>query len=177
MVSFSSILFTLVHLTVSLNVWTTRRCTHTPTCLLDSLTAGWQKRRRQHSYHPGMPTIPPDSVLEYQYDPTREVRKPCPTLRSLFNRVIFIPDVGFYSLPKIKGRTGRFIYDGLRLISFGLQVNTKKHKHCAKAQDCFGRNSRPPTASQWAAVRIKAYWVDRGNPQATPGLIPPCLLW
>ena len=30
MVSFSSILFTLVHLTVSLNVWTTRPCTPTP---------------------------------------------------------------------------------------------------------------------------------------------------
>ena len=27
----------------------------------------------------------------------------------------------------------------------------------------------PPTASQWAAVRIKAYLVDRGNPQVTPG--------
>ena len=26
----------------------------------------------------------------------------------------------------------------------------------------------PPTASQWAALRIKAYLVDRGNPQATP---------
>ena len=31
----------------------------------------------------------------------------------------------------------------------------------------------PPTVSQWAAVRIKAYLVDRGNPQVTPGAIPP----
>ena len=90
------------------------------------------------------------------------------TGQEFLNRVVFIPNVGFYSLPKIMGRTGHFINDGLRLISFGLQVKTKKHKHCVKAQDCFGRNSRPPTASQWAAVRIKAYWVDRGNPQATP---------
>ena len=76
------------------------------------------------------------------------------------DRVKFTPDVGFYSLPKIMGRTSRFIYDGLRLISFGLQVKTKKHKHCAKTQDCSGRNSRPPTVSQWAAVRIKAYIGD-----------------
>ena len=72
------------------------------------------------------------------------------------------------------GRTGRFIYDGLRLISFGLQVNTKKHKHCAKAQDCFGRNSRPPTASQWAAVRIKAYIGHKFNPiELTPAMDSP----
>ena len=74
------------------------------------------------------------------------------------------------------GRTGRFIYDGLRLISFGLQVNTKKHKHCAKAQDCFGRNSRPPIASQWAAVRITTEACRRKNPQITPGVYK-CLFY
>ena len=87
-----------------------------------------------------------------------------PKFRSSFKRVLFIPNVGFYSLPKIMGRTSRFIYDGLRLISFGLQPNTKEHKHCVKAQDCFGRNSCPPTASQRTAVRIKAYIGDKFNP-------------
>ena len=88
--------------------------------------------------------------------------------RSPFNGVKFIPNVGFYSMPKIVGRTGRFIYDGLRLISFGQQPNTKNHKHCVKAQDCFGRNSRPPIASQWAAVRITTEACRRKNPQITP---------
>ena len=65
-------------------------------------------------------------------------------IRSSF-RVTDIANVGFHSLPKIMGRTGRYINDGLRLISFGLQVKTKKHKHCAKTQHCFGRSlSLPP---------------------------------
>ena len=46
--------------------------------------------------------------------------------RSFSNGGKLIPNSGFYSLPKIMGRTGRFIYDGLRLISFGLKPNTKK---------------------------------------------------
>ena len=36
-----------------------------------------------------------------------------------------IPNVGFYSLPKIMGRTGRFIYDGLRLVSLGSKQKQK----------------------------------------------------
>ena len=45
--------------------------------------------------------------------------------RNCSNRVIDIPNVGFYSLPKIMGRTGRFIYDGLRLISLGSKQKQK----------------------------------------------------
>ena len=47
------------------------------------------------------------------------------TTRSYSKRVVDIPNVGFYSLPKIMGRTGRFIYDGLRLISLGFNTKTK----------------------------------------------------
>ena len=36
-----------------------------------------------------------------------------------------IPVVGFYSLPKKMGRTGRFINDGLRLISLGSKQKQK----------------------------------------------------
>ena len=36
-----------------------------------------------------------------------------------------IPVVGFYSLPKKMGRTGRFINDGLRLISLGCKQKQK----------------------------------------------------
>ena len=45
--------------------------------------------------------------------------------RSYSKRVVDIPNVGFYSLPKIMGRTGRFIYDGLRLISLGCKQKQK----------------------------------------------------
>ena len=45
--------------------------------------------------------------------------------RSYLKRVVDIPNVGFYSLPKIMGRTGRFIYDGLRLISLGFKQKQK----------------------------------------------------
>ena len=45
--------------------------------------------------------------------------------RSYSKRVVDIPNVGFYSLPKIMGRTGRFIYDGLRLISLGFKQKQK----------------------------------------------------
>ena len=38
-----------------------------------------------------------------------------------------------------------------------------------KPKTVFGRNSRPPTASQWAAVRIKAYIGDIRSPI---GVIP-----
>ena len=54
--------------------------------------------------------------------PSRNVSSPP---RSSFKRVLFIPNVGFYSLPKIMGRTGRFIYDGLRLISLGCKQKQK----------------------------------------------------
>ena len=46
-------------------------------------------------------------------------------IRSYSKRVVDIPNVGFYSLPKIMGRTGRFIYDGLRLISLGCKQKQK----------------------------------------------------
>ena len=45
--------------------------------------------------------------------------------RNYSNGVTDIPNVGFYSLPKIMGRTGRFIYDGLRLISLGCKQKQK----------------------------------------------------
>ena len=73
-----------------------------------------------------------------QWDLQDQVRKvpghllPVPTFlsrpiqcRSYLKRVADIPNVGFYSLPKIMGRTGRFIYDGLRLISLGCKQKQK----------------------------------------------------
>ena len=78
-----------------------------------------------------------------------------------------MPNVGFYSLPRMIGRIGRFIYDATN--QFLLQHKSKKHEHCAKTQHCFGRSrslppvGRPPTASQWAAVRIKTYIGDIRN--------------
>ena len=50
------------------------------------------------------------------------------------DRVKFTPDVGFYSLPKKMGRTCRFTYDGLRLISLGFKTKTNKAKRSAKQQ-------------------------------------------
>ena len=87
-------------------------------------------------------------------------------------RVTAIYTVGFYLLPKTMGRTGRFIYDGLRLISFGFKQKQITQTLC-KNPTLFWLQSvtslRPPTASQWAAVRIKAYIGDIRNPL---GVIP-----
>ena len=52
--------------------------------------------------------------------------------RSYSKRVVDIPNVGFYSLPKIMGRTGRFIYDGLRLISLGCKQKQKNTNNVQK---------------------------------------------
>ena len=40
-------------------------------------------------------------------------------------RVTAIYTVGFYLLPKIMGRTGRFVYDGLQLNSLGCKQKQK----------------------------------------------------
>ena len=50
-------------------------------------------------------------------------------------RVTAISSVGFYSLPKKMGRTGRFIYDGLRLISFGFLHNVCVFLYLLEAQN------------------------------------------
>ena len=64
------------------------------------------------------------------------------------------------------GRTGRYIYDGLRLISLGFKTITKNTNIVQKPNTVLVASPCPPTVSQWAAVRIKAYLVDRGNPQS-----------
>ena len=88
------------------------------------------------------------------------------TTQEFFQRVKDIPDVGFYSLPKKMGRTSHFIYDGLRLISLGCNTKTKNTNIVQKPNTVLVASPCPPTASQWAALRIKAYLVDRGNPQS-----------
>ena len=66
------------------------------------------------------------SPLSYSSETRRELS---PKIRLQFRnyskRVTDIPNVGFYSLPKKMGRTGRFINDGLRLISLGCKQKQK----------------------------------------------------
>ena len=52
-----------------------------------------------------------------------------------FLRVTAISSVGFYSLPEKMGRTGCFIYDGLRLISFGFLHNVCVFLYLLEAQN------------------------------------------
>ena len=87
--------------------------------------------------------------------------------RNYSKRVTDIPNVGFYSLPQKMGRTGRFINDGLRLISLGCKQKQKKHKHCKNPTLVLSQSvtsPRPPTASQWAAVRITTEACRHSNP-------------
>ena len=77
-----------------------------------------------------------------------------------------------YSLPKKRGRTGHFKNDGLRLISLGCKQKQKTQTMCKKPTLFWSQSVtplRPPTASQWAAVRITTEACCRCNPH---GVIP-----